>query len=128
MSASFDQTIRIWDTKTGKELQQLIGHTDVVTSAAYSSDGKYIVSASWDNTVRIWDAKTGKELQQLKGHTVYVNSAAFSPDGKYIVSASWDNTIGIWNFPPLQVLIDMTRERFKDFPLTPEERRKYYLE
>ena len=34
----------------------------------------------------------------------------------------------IWDYPPLEELIKETRERFKDNPLTPEERRKYYLE
>ena len=42
--------------------------------------------------------------------------------------ASWDNNVIIWDFPPLQDLINETRERFKDRPLTPEERRQYYLE
>ena len=39
-----------------------------------------------------------------------------------------DGIITIIDFPPLQELIDETRERFKDNPLTPEERRQYYLE
>ena len=64
----------------------------------------------------------------LRGHTKGVNSASFSPDGKYIVSASWDGTIRIWAFPSLQELIDSTTARFKTRQLTPEERRKYYLE
>ena len=45
-----------------------------------------------------------------------------------IVSASEDKTVRIWYFPPLQELIDQTREHFKDRQLTPEERRQYYLE
>lgn len=64
----------------------------------------------------------------MTGHTDFVNSASFSPDGRKIVSASWDKTIRIWEYPPLQELIDQTRERFKDRELTPEERRMYYLE
>ena len=56
------------------------------------------------------------------------DSAAFSPDGKKIAFGSTDGTILIWDNPSLQQLIDDARERFKDYPLTPEERRKYYLE
>lgn len=37
-------------------------------------------------------------------------------------------TVKIWDFSPFQQLIDQTRERFKDRPLTAEERRMYYLE
>ncbi len=59
-------------------------------SAAYSPDGKSIVTASDDSTARIWDAATGKELRELTGHSDYVSSAAYSPDGKSIVTASGD--------------------------------------
>ena len=130
VSASGDCTIRIWDAETGRQIgQPLEGHTRTVNSASFSPDGERIVSASTDNTVRIWDAETGRQIgQPLEGHTKWVYYASFSPDGKRIVSASGDNTVRIWDFPPLQQLIDETRERFKNRKLTPEERRKYYLE
>ena len=97
VSSSWDDTIRIWDARTGKELQTLTEHTDWVYSATFSPNGKYIVSSSSDNTIRIWDARTGMELRILKGHTDRVTSATFSPDGKYIVSSSLDKTIRIWD-------------------------------
>ena len=125
-----DNTLRIRDAKTGQQVgNPLEGHTDYVNSASFSPDGKYIVSASLDKTIRIWDAKTRMQLgDPLDGHTDYVLSAAFSPDGRHIVSASEDGTVRIWDFTPLQELIDSTREQFKDRQLTPEEKRKYYLE
>lgn len=128
VSASFDKTIRIWDVATGKNIRTFEGHSEPVNSAMFSSDGKYIVSASQDKTVKIWDIATGKELQTLEGHTSYVNFASFSPDSKYIVTASDDKTVKIWDFPSFQDLIDDNYELFKEYPLTPEERRKYYLE
>lgn len=128
VSASYDNTIRIWDVDTGNEINVLEGHNDSVSYAAFSSDGKLIISASDDKTVRIWDAGTGIELAFLKGHLFYVTYANFGPDGRSIVSISLDDTICVWPFPPLQELIDQTRERFKDHPLAFEERRMYYLE
>ena len=128
VSCSGDNTIRIWDATTGKVLETLEGYTDDVNSVSFSPDSKRIVSGSDDRTIRIWDATTGKKLETLEGHTEGVSSVSFSPDGKRIVSGSSDNTIRIWDFPLLQKLIDKTREQFKDYPLTPEERRKYYLE
>ena len=58
-------------------------------SAAFSPDGKRIVTASWDKTARLWDAETGQQIgAPLVGHDEHVHSAAFSPDGKRIVTAS----------------------------------------
>ena len=95
--------------------------------AAISQDGTRVVSVSTDSSLNVWDCDTGCELVSLFGHLERVNSVSFSPDGKQVVSAS-DGTLIIWKFPPLQELIDQTRERFKDRPLTPEERKRYYLE
>ncbi|KAH8586999.1 hypothetical protein B0O99DRAFT_527618 [Bisporella sp. PMI_857] len=79
-------------------LQTLEGHTDTVTSVAFSSDGKQIVSGSNDWTVRRWDAVTGQQLlPALEGHTNAVTSVAFSPDGKQIVSGSDDRTVRRWD-------------------------------
>lgn len=126
-SASEDNTIKLWDIYNGREIQSMEGHTDSVNSVAFSPDGKRVVSASDDRSIRIWDVETGMEIQSIHGHSYGVESASFSPDGKQIVSSD-GRDIRIWSFPPLQDLIDQTRERFKDRPLTQEEREQYYLE
>ena len=69
MSGSRDQTIQLWDVATGALLQTLEGHTDSVTSVAFSPNGKQVVSGSDDQTVRLWDTATGALLQTLEGHT-----------------------------------------------------------
>ena len=67
-------------------------------SAAFSPDGKRIVTASADKTARLWDAETGKQIgAPLVGHEDAVWSAAFSPDGKRIVTASDDKTARLWD-------------------------------
>src|SRR5947209_5603369 len=75
----------------------LKGHTWIVTSVAFSPDGKTLASGRWDHTIKLWDAKTGKERATLKGHTSDVYSVAFSPDGKTLASASTDKTIKLWD-------------------------------
>ena len=66
-------------------------------SAAFSPDGKRIVTASEDSTARVWDAATGQELPYLSGHTSWSTSATYSPDGKFIVTAGGDHTARIWD-------------------------------
>ncbi|KIO01502.1 hypothetical protein M404DRAFT_149928, partial [Pisolithus tinctorius Marx 270] len=99
VSGSDDNTVRIWDAKSGDQIgSPLKGHTCYVTSVAFSPDGNRIVSGSFDKTVRVWDAKSGDQIgSPLKGHTDYVTSAAFSPDGNRIVSGSRDKTVRVWD-------------------------------
>ncbi|KJA17635.1 hypothetical protein HYPSUDRAFT_205985 [Hypholoma sublateritium FD-334 SS-4] len=74
----------------------LSGHTAAVNCAAFSPDGKYIVSGSDDNTVRVWHADTGNAFSApFKQHLQAVTFVAFSPDGRRIISA--DKTILIWD-------------------------------
>ena len=75
VTASLDNTARVWEAQTGKLLATLQGHTEEVTSAQFSPDGERIVTASLDNTARIWEAQSGKLLATLHGHTERVNSA-----------------------------------------------------
>src|SRR5262249_24942713 len=64
----------------------LRGHTDYVSSVAFSADGRRIASGSVDGTVIVGDAWTGREVITLKGHNGEVGGVAFSPDGRRIAS------------------------------------------
>jgi WD40 repeat protein len=97
VTASQDNTARLWGAKTGASLAVLQGHTGSVTSAAFGHDGAWVVTASQDNTARLWDAAMGASLAVLRGHMASVTSAAFSPDGARVVTASQDNTARVWD-------------------------------
>jgi WD40 repeat protein/serine/threonine protein kinase len=95
-SASLDQTVRVWEADSGREVLTLKGHAGPVYGVAFSPDGRRLASASDDNTVRIWDTDTGREALTLQGHTHVVRGVAFSPDGKRLASAGDDGTVRVW--------------------------------
>ena len=97
VTASDDNTARVWNAANGQLVAKLEGHTAEVEQAAFSPDGQRIVTASDDRTARVWNAANGQLLAKLEGHTSIVVQAAFSPDGQRIVTASADNTARVWN-------------------------------
>ena len=60
-----DNTIKIWDVQTGREIKTLRGHELPVGAVAFSEDGRTLTSASGD-TVKVWDIVSGTELRSLK--------------------------------------------------------------
>ena len=117
--------IKIWEIATGKCVSTLVGHTSVVYDCVFSPDGKYVVSTSHDTMVKLWDWKSGICLtsQSLEQYL----SVRYSNDGRHVVMVCGEE-VRVLDFPPLQQLIDETRERFKNRKLSEDERRKYYLE
>jgi WD40 repeat protein len=97
VSASFDQTLKVWDLESGRELLTLQGHADSVSACAVTPDGRRVVSASFDQTAKVWDLESGRELLTLQGHADSVNACAVTPDGQRVVSASSDQTLKVWD-------------------------------
>src|SRR5204863_189768 len=72
VTASADNTARVWDTSTGKPITPPLKHNGPVFHAAFSPDGRRVVTASADGTARIWDAATGKAVTPSLKHGDYV--------------------------------------------------------
>jgi WD40 repeat protein len=117
---------RLWDVATGRQTAILRGLRGWVELAAFSPDGRRIVTApgkksaafspdgqrvvtvseeetrfggttSKETLARLWDTGSGKETAVLRGHTDRVESVAFCPDGKRVVTASRDRTARVWD-------------------------------
>jgi len=97
ISGSDDNTLRVWDIESGKEIQTLEVLTCSVDAVAVTPDGKHAILGSYDNTLRVWDIESREEIQTLEGHTSWVSAIAVTPDGKNAISGSWDNTLRVWD-------------------------------
>ncbi len=96
-SGSYDKTVRMWDTKSGRLIKTFKGHTEVVNSVAFSSDGKFLVSRGSSRRVMVWDPKSGKLLKTHKSGKEVVKSLILSPDGKFLASFGGGKTVKLWD-------------------------------
>ncbi|CAK82618.1 unnamed protein product (macronuclear) [Paramecium tetraurelia] len=96
-SGSYDNSIRLWDVKTGQQKAKLDGHSSSVNSVNFSPDGTTLASGSADYSIRLWDVKTGQQKAKLDGHSYGILSVNFSPDGTTLASCSYDMSIRQWD-------------------------------
>ena len=93
-TAAEDKTARLWDATTGAQLLRL---DDQINSAAFSPDGKHIVTISvTKGGFRVWDAATGRQVLSVESGGAML-SAVYAPDGKRIVTAGVDRTARVWD-------------------------------
>jgi len=97
-SGGGDQTIRLWEPATGRELKVLRGHTGAVRALAFSPHRPLLASGSADTTIRIWDLPSSKELKSLSSRFGAIRALAFSPDGQLLASGGDDGSLRIWDW------------------------------
>jgi len=107
LSASWDNTLRLWDLKLGTTHRRFVGHTKDVLSVAFSSDNRQIVSGSRDRTVKLWNTLGEcKYVIQDDGHSDWVSCVKFSPSttNSLIVTGGWDKVVKVWHLQSCKLL------------------------
>lgn len=130
VSGSYDRTARVWNYQDSVELYHtpFDSHRKTVYYTSFNSNGERIVTCALDG-VRLW-RWNGESMELLlefcdeKKITSY-RGVSLSPDGKRLVWADEDGNILIYNISA-QDALDKIRESFP--PLSPKERRQYYLD
>ncbi len=92
----------------GSEYRTLI--SEMRLSAAFSPDGKWVVTAGPDNTPQVWGEEEPGWVEvaaQLRGHKDIVYTAVFSPDSKWVITASRDNTARVWEAATGKVVAEL---------------------
>ena len=124
ISASEDETLKVWNLKTLREVLTLAGHEGMYgypTGVAVTRDGQLAVSCSDDYTLKVWrlngvtrvskarpalakllrgrstDESRDGILHTLRGHSKGVRVVAVTPDGSCAISGSNDNTVRVWD-------------------------------
>jgi RNA polymerase sigma factor (sigma-70 family) len=125
LTAGKDDTLRLWDPATGKELRRfdrptgkgglldavkdgsvegmpkemaagLLAEADRFFHAAVSGDGA-LVAANRGGTVFVWDAATGKLLHELNASVIDVAGLTFAADGKTLAAALPNNSVSVYD-------------------------------
>ncbi|AET38220.1 Rsa4p Ecym_2498 [Eremothecium cymbalariae DBVPG len=96
VSASFDNSIKLWEGSSGKFISTFRGHVASVYQVAWSSDCRLLVSCSKDTTLKVWDVRTRKLAVDLPGHNDEVYTVDWSADGKSVCSGGKDKMVRLW--------------------------------
>lgn len=103
VTASSDQTARIWDAVSGQPLSPPLMHAAQVVHAVFSPDGQRLATGCKDGSFRLWNGRTGAPLTPLLRHRQPKDpkferfDVSFSPDGKKLLTAGASSAARLWN-------------------------------
>jgi WD40 repeat protein len=90
-------TVFVWRVGEQKPLKVLEGHSRWPACAAFSPDGRQLVTGDKNGELIVWDFAAGAERHRIRGHTNWVRGVTYSPAGRVIASAGMDGLVRIWD-------------------------------
>ncbi|XP_034393562.1 WD40 repeat-containing protein SMU1-like [Cyclopterus lumpus] len=121
LSASFNQTIRIHDLRSGKTLKELNSHSSFVNDAFFTQDGFHVISASSDGTVKIWNTTSCQCIHTFKS----LSRASDDPVNNVIPLPQNPEHFVICNHSSTVVVMDMNGRTVKSFSSDRKEKANF---
>jgi WD40 repeat protein len=97
ITASTDETVRVWNIRAGTCLAVLEGHSQAIRDLHVEFEEQLAFTASDDSTIRIWDLHKMRCRRVLTGHTDRVTGLFVHAKRQQLLSASSDCTLRLWD-------------------------------
>ena len=99
MTAGDDKSVRLWDVRTGRELNNYDGVTDVVYGIAVSADGRRLAAGLADKKILLWDLSAGLLLHTFELKTGGCLRLNFTRDARQLIAGLGDGEVWIGSLP-----------------------------
>ncbi len=96
-TASYDNSVKLWDAQTGRELRTFTDHSRVVNGLAFSPDSQRLASGGDDGFIIVRDVATGERLAVMNGNDGPIRAVAYSPDNLHLAAANGNATVRVWD-------------------------------
>lgn len=97
LTCGWDETVRLWDFASGRQLACLREHRGFVSAVAFAPGGRMAASGGSDRVIRLWDLDRQAVTHRLSGHSFTVFDLQFSSQGSMLLSGSGDCTVRLWD-------------------------------
>lgn len=93
----FNKVVVLIDAETGQQLENLKGHTSVISAAKFTPDGDSILTGGFDETAKLWRLRSARQDTLLSGHSLNTSEIAFCPTRPQFASGGLGGDLIIWN-------------------------------
>jgi WD40 repeat protein/HEAT repeat protein len=102
--------IHLWSLAEKREVRVLKGHDGPVTCAAFTADGRRLLSGGADARLRVWDVEAGTQVGEF-GHPGYINDIAVANDGRFVVTACADRAARVFDLVQKKLVKELPRHQ-----------------